>query len=593
MSICLNMIVKNEAENIIPTLENLCKYFKFSYWVISDTGSTDKTKELIKDFFDKKKIKGELHDDKWEDFGHNRSVALEEAYNKSDYLLIFDADDKIEGSLILPKLVADKYLFVFGSQVKYLRPLLVNNRKKWKFVGVLHEYLELKEAGNQTSETINGNYHVVSGRTGDRNKNVNKYYDDAMILMRAYFKESGKNKQLAARYAFYCAQSFRDANNHNTESIEWYKKVLDLDNWNQEKYYSCVELGKLLFQEKKIEEGLFYYLKSVQYDVERVEGIAMTMNYYRQTNNHLLVNLLYNKFKNYEAKEGKLFQYNGIYSELELDYHNSISAFYINEKESGAESCKKILLSDTRHTLQTFLNLKNYKDCITVDWLPVFHKCNDYIHNHKNDDLKDMFEIWYLLFEKIKPELTKINNSAVETIRSALTFNTSPIVFLSFLNTGGLDGFKNTLHSMMNTWEDIEKIDYWFCVDQQIKGDDRGVLRKKYKWLKYHFDGGDAMEIILAKIKEIKPQYWIHIENGIFHTRMNYVRGMKNTQVKYNRNYAKTISDYSIKNYMKLTDEYIESSEMRPRIDYTFSINDANATKLDVKFLNGIVCEIR
>lgn len=591
MSICLNMIVKNEAENIIPTLENLCSHFKFAYWVISDTGSTDKTKELITQFFTKKKIKGELYDDKWEDFGHNRTRALEEAYNKTDYLLIFDADDKIDGTIVLPKLVADKYMFVFGTQVKYLRPLLITNRKQWKFVGVLHEYLELKEPGKQSMETIRGKYHVVSGRTGDRNKNVNKYYDDAMILMKAYFKEMGRDKQLAARYAFYCAQSFRDSGNHVDDSIEWYKKVLDLNNWNQEKYYSCIELGKLLFHQKKSEEGLFYFLKSVEYDHERVEGISMAMNYYRHTNMHLLVNLLYNKFKNYQAREGKLFQYNDIYTHLELDYHNSISSFFI-DKESGAESCKKILLQDTKYTHTTLLMLKKYEEYISVDWLPIFYKCNDYLENHKNDDMKDIFEIWYILFNKVKSELTKINNTVVETIRNALNFNTTPTIFLSFLNTGGLDGFKNTIHSMMNTWKDIDKVDYWFCVDQQIKGDDRGVLRKKYKWLKYHFDGGDAMEIIRAKVKEVGPQYWIHIENGVFHTRMNYVRGMKNTQVKYNRNYAKTISDYSIKSYMKLTDEYI-TPEMTPRSDFAFSINDASATDLEIKFLNRIVCEIR
>jgi hypothetical protein len=589
------MIVKNEAENIIPTLENLCLHFKFAYWVISDTGSTDKTKELIHNFFAKKKIKGELHDDKWEDFGHNRTRALEEAYNKTDYLLIFDADDKIDGNIILPKLVADKYMFTFGTQVKYLRPLLITNRRKWKFVGVLHEYLELKESGNQTSETINGNYHVVSGRTGgDRNKNVNKYYDDAMILMRAYFKEMGNgDKKLAERYAFYCAQSFRDTHKHIPESIEWYKKVLELNNWNQEKYYSCIELGKLLFQQKRNEEAIFYFLKSIQYDVERVEGIAMAMNYYKQSNNHLLVNLLYNKYKNYKAKEDKLFQYNDIYLHLELDYHNSISALFTDDIESGAECCKKILLHNTKYTHQTFLNLKNYKDFITIDWLPVFYKCNEYIENRKNEDLKDIFEIWYILFDKVKPELTKINNQVVENIRSAVSFNLKPKVFLSFINKGGLDGFKNTIHSMMNTWEDIEKIDYWFCIDQQIKGDDRGVLRKKYKWLKYHFDEGNVMEIIFAKIKELKPQYWIHIENGVFHTKMNYVRGMKNTQIKYNRNYAKTISDYSIKNYMNLTEEYI-NPEMSSRIDYAFSINDVESlSNLEIKFLNKIVYEIR
>ena len=50
-TICLNMIVKNEAHIIADTLEHLDKFIKFDYWVISDTGSTDATKEIIIDFY--------------------------------------------------------------------------------------------------------------------------------------------------------------------------------------------------------------------------------------------------------------------------------------------------------------------------------------------------------------------------------------------------------------------------------------------------------------------------------------------------------------------------------------------------------------
>ena len=34
------MIVKNEAHVIASTLENICSYIHFDYWVIVDTGST-------------------------------------------------------------------------------------------------------------------------------------------------------------------------------------------------------------------------------------------------------------------------------------------------------------------------------------------------------------------------------------------------------------------------------------------------------------------------------------------------------------------------------------------------------------------------
>ena len=48
------MIVKNESYIIEKTLENIYQNFPLNYWVISDTGSTDNTVEIIKDFFNKK-----------------------------------------------------------------------------------------------------------------------------------------------------------------------------------------------------------------------------------------------------------------------------------------------------------------------------------------------------------------------------------------------------------------------------------------------------------------------------------------------------------------------------------------------------------
>ena len=50
-SICLNMIVKNEAHVIKDTLINLYNFIPFSYYVISDTGSSDNTKQIIFEFF--------------------------------------------------------------------------------------------------------------------------------------------------------------------------------------------------------------------------------------------------------------------------------------------------------------------------------------------------------------------------------------------------------------------------------------------------------------------------------------------------------------------------------------------------------------
>jgi hypothetical protein len=357
--ICLNMIVKDESHIILNTLDNLLSYIPFDYWVISDTGSTDNTKELIIKYFSEKSIPGELVEHEWKDFGHNRTKALECAYDKSDYLLIFDADDTINGDFELPdQLMADRYDFKFGQGFSYLRPLLINNHKKWEFIGVLHEYLSTNE--KVTDAKIEGEYYVESGKSGSRSKDPNKYYNDAIILENGFKKEIDSNVGLAIRYAFYCGQSYKDAGKEHWEkSLEWYKKCLTLNNWNQEKYYACLTIGDIYRGMGQPEQALLYWCKTMEYDNERIEGIVSAMTYLRETDNHIMVNALYHKYKDYKKPSSdKLFidwsKYN-----YELEYNNSISAYYINDKESGYECCKKIISHGNYTHLGSALN--NYK----------------------------------------------------------------------------------------------------------------------------------------------------------------------------------------------------------------------------------------
>jgi glycosyltransferase involved in cell wall biosynthesis len=119
------MIVKNESHIIYNTLKNICEKIPITYWVISDTGSKDNTKKIIKSFFKEKKIPGKMINHKWKDFAYNRTKVLARAYNKTDYLFVFDADDSIVGDIILPPLTHDKYMMTFGNDVLYERFLLI------------------------------------------------------------------------------------------------------------------------------------------------------------------------------------------------------------------------------------------------------------------------------------------------------------------------------------------------------------------------------------------------------------------------------------------------------------------------------------
>ena len=89
-----------------------------------------------------------------------------------------------------------------------------------------------------------------------------------------------------------------------------------------------------------------YWCKSVEYDIDRIECIVHLMDYYRNNGMHILVNSLYHRFKNYSHDlRDKLFINMNTYNAYELEYNNSISAFYVNDHESGYKCCKTILLN--------------------------------------------------------------------------------------------------------------------------------------------------------------------------------------------------------------------------------------------------------
>ena len=339
-TICLNMIVKDEAHIIASTLENLCHYIEFDYWVIVDTGSTDNTKQIISDFFKDRNIKGELHETEWKNFGFNRSDALSKAFNKTDYLLIFDADDRIVGEFVLPKeLNLDGYHLKFGDNFSYVRLLLVNNALRWKFMGVLHEYIICTNENYSCKyENIEGNYHLVSGKSGARSNNPNKYRDDALILETAY-DEAQKNKDdIMVRYSFYCAQSYKDAGNHE-RSIEWYKKRIGHGGWNQEVYCSYITIGQLCAKMNNIESAFYYWALSFNADPERCEGIYYIIKHCREKGIFQLALHYYNWIEKNKTRNliGKLFVTEDIYKYL-LDYEFTIIACYVGQHKLAIPS---------------------------------------------------------------------------------------------------------------------------------------------------------------------------------------------------------------------------------------------------------------
>lgn len=262
-SICLNMIVKNEANIIIDTLNNIRNYINIDYVVICDTGSTDTTVNVVLAYLAEHQLAGVVHNHTWVNFAHNRNLALAQCEGKADYVLVFDADDRFYGQFRLPDvLVEDVYEFQFKSDARdffYTRQLLFKNTGCLRWVGVLHECLI--ETKPVTRCRLSGNYYVQTGHFGARNQDPNKYLNDALLLQHAF--DSEQDILLKARYAYYCATSYYSYGDI-VQAKNWFDTRINMGSTPENKmetYLACRYLGTLYQQDKQFECAIFIWLK--------------------------------------------------------------------------------------------------------------------------------------------------------------------------------------------------------------------------------------------------------------------------------------------------------------------------------------------
>jgi glycosyltransferase involved in cell wall biosynthesis len=236
------MIVKNEAKLILRCLSSVLPLVDFV--CISDTGSTDGTQKIIKDFLSEHDIPGGVVQDRWVNFASNRNTALTalNAITSVDYAFVIDADDTLE---IAPgfdiaafkaAMCFDIYdLMVEHSGVIHPRPQIFRNKSGYQWVGVLHEYVEAPDGFTRATEL---GLKIHASIEGSRNADPKKFQKDAEILKKALKTE--KNGYLRNRYTFYLAQSYRDAEDPE-KALEYYLKRSKMGGFDQEVYISLLE----------------------------------------------------------------------------------------------------------------------------------------------------------------------------------------------------------------------------------------------------------------------------------------------------------------------------------------------------------------
>ncbi|MBI2743554.1 MAG: glycosyltransferase [Chlamydiales bacterium] len=333
--ICLNMIVKDESKVITRCLDSVKPLI--DYWVIVDTGSTDGTQEIIRKHM--KGIPGELHERPWKNFGESRSEAYDLARGKGDYILFMDADDTLEykRGFKFPELKHEIYDMWRGSkEFSYLKPQLVKGDLPWKWVGVTHEYL----GGDFPHVTdVLKDIRYVSGDGGARSSDPKKFLKNVQLL-----EDGLKKEPWNSRYAFYLAESYRDAGEKG-KALECYQKRVNMGGWEEEIFWSKLQIAHLM-RDIGLSPHLAIeaYKQAHAYRPHRMEPIYYLVQLYCDQGDYKSAYeyLRLCDFIPRPEQRDALFNENWI-EDYGLLFQKSICSYYVGNYQESIDLCDKLL----------------------------------------------------------------------------------------------------------------------------------------------------------------------------------------------------------------------------------------------------------
>lgn len=258
ISVCL--IVKNEETCLRKCLESVKEADEI---VILDTGSTDKTGEIAKEYT-KNYYANEY---KWNDnFAEARNYALGKA--TKNFILTLDADNVLEENGIkkIRKAIefAEKHnqktvncliiSEIYGDTHK--QPVLYKRCPEVFWKGAIHNYLSVSE--NNISDI-----KIYYGRSESHSKDP----DRTLRIL----KKEVQNKN-CIREMFYLAREYLYRFDYITASY-WYNEYLKKAWWQPEKAEAYLQLAKCLWNLNKIEETKEACLKAIQINTNFKEAL--------------------------------------------------------------------------------------------------------------------------------------------------------------------------------------------------------------------------------------------------------------------------------------------------------------------------------
>jgi len=440
VKVALNMIVKNEKDNIEKTLSSVLDFCDL--FVILDTGSDDNTIPTIIQFCEKHKKSLYLISYPFENFSITRNIAIEYADDKADFLLFMDSNDELKepGKSIDKKIstdfVRDFHTFlekvnqdknILGLYLKqewnsdgkidrYHNIRLVKTKKQWTYKAPVHEYISCPDVEKDGTfahvvKLENGPY-IYQDRSKDAHKSTKRFTRDKELLYNEYVKNPHESRTL-----FYLAQTCSCLQQYE-ESYKYYLLRTKEKGFLEEVFHAytrAAEIAKNCLNYSN-EEICYLYLKALEFsctifNCPRAEPLVKLAEIYLQKNNKLMAHtFLKQACQSIQPNDSSLFVDGHAYdytrwhmigitgyyvNDFNLGFIGSVIA-YVNEKKEIDKNNIKTYIDETKYDYNNLINFLDTKTIVDV--------LNIFLLKKKDKNIQN-----YFLIQNVEPFLEKFS----------------------------------------------------------------------------------------------------------------------------------------------------------------------------------------